>query len=79
MARASMTTPPNKEVFHTITTEILELPQPIINHKESKSKKAKVFALFSQGKRPGDPDLPAGFADVSPLIQQDFNCCAACG
>ena len=40
------------------TAEILELPRPIsIDHKESKSKKAKAFALFSQGKRPGDPEV----------------------
>jgi len=36
------------------TAEILELPQPIINQKESKSKKAQAFALFRKGKRPGD-------------------------
>jgi len=39
------------------TAEILELPQPIINQKESKSKKAQAFALFSQGKRPGDGEV----------------------
>ena len=41
------------------TAEILELPQPIINRKESKSKKAKAFALFRQGKRPGSSEVKA--------------------
>ncbi len=41
------------------TAEILELPQPIINRKESKSKKAKAFALFNQEKRPSDPEVKA--------------------
>ncbi len=42
------------------TAEILESPKPInINHKESKSKKAQAFALFSQGRRPGDPEVKA--------------------
>ena len=39
------------------TAEILELPQPIINQKESKSKKAQAFALFRKGKRPGDSEV----------------------
>ncbi len=40
------------------TAEILELPRPIsINHKESKSKKAKAFELFSDGKRPSSPEV----------------------
>ncbi|MFC1871415.1 hypothetical protein ACFLYF_03335, partial [Chloroflexota bacterium] len=39
------------------TAEILELPQPIINHKESKSKKARAFELYSEGKRPSSPEV----------------------
>jgi hypothetical protein len=40
------------------TAEILELPRSIsINYKDSKSKKAKAFALFSHGNRPGAPEV----------------------
>ena len=42
------------QIIKKRTAEILELPQPIINRKESKSKKAQAFQLFNAGKRPSD-------------------------
>jgi len=46
------------QIINERTAEILEPLRPIsINHKESKSKKAKAFLLFSQGKRPSDSEV----------------------
>jgi len=46
------------KIINKRTAEILQLLQPInINHKEIKSKKANAFLLFSQGKRPSDPEV----------------------
>ena len=39
------------------TAEILEFPQPIINQKESKSKKTQAFQLYNEGKKPSDPEV----------------------
>ena len=48
------------QIIKEPTAEILEYPELIsINHKESKSKKAKAFLLFSQGKRPSDSEVKA--------------------
>ncbi|MFC1969503.1 hypothetical protein ACFLVF_03345 [Chloroflexota bacterium] len=45
-------------IINERTAEILEPLRPIsINHKESKSKKAKAFEFFSLGKRPSDSEV----------------------
>jgi len=46
------------QIIDERTAEVLESPKPIsIDHKDSKSKKAHVFQLYNDGKRPSDSEV----------------------